>query len=32
VAGHAGEVEGLEVHRVDLEQVFMQLTGKALRD
>jgi ABC-2 type transport system ATP-binding protein len=27
-----GGVEGLEVHPVDLERVFMQLTGKALRD
>jgi ABC-2 type transport system ATP-binding protein len=27
-----GAVSGLEIHRVDLERVFMHLTGRALRD
>jgi hypothetical protein len=26
------KIESLEAHRVSLEQVFMHLTGKALRD
>ena len=27
-----GEIEGLEVYPVNLERVFMHLTGRALRD
>jgi len=32
VAARADAVDGLEMHPVNLEQVFMHLTGKALRD
>jgi len=32
VAEHDAQVEGVEIYRVNLERVFMHLTGKALRD
>jgi ABC-2 type transport system ATP-binding protein len=32
VAERPGGVEGLNLHRVNLEQVFLQMTGKELRD
>jgi len=32
ISASGDEIESLEIHRVSLEQVFMHLTGKALRD